>query len=148
MNIAEYIKKECLVMDLSSNIKEDAIAEVAATFSDESVKDKQLFVKEILQREEEGSTGIGFGVAIPHARTDQVKDFVIGFGRSKAGIEFNSIDKQKVHIIFVLGANPDYMSLYLRMLAELAKYLMYEDVREKIIAAADTEYVLRVFNKG
>ncbi|MDP8259961.1 MAG: PTS sugar transporter subunit IIA [Candidatus Gygaella obscura] len=148
MNIVEYIKKDCLVMDLKSTAKEEAVNEIVSCFDSESIKNKKLFIKEILQREEEGSTGIGFGVAIPHARADQVKDFVIGFGRSREGIEFNSIDKNKVHIVFVLGANPNYMSLYLRMLAELAKYLMYEDVREKLLAAENVDDVLGVFNKS
>lgn len=149
MKISTYVKKEYCIMDLKARTKEEAIAEIVASFGTSGkVKDKNAFIAEIMEREALGSTGIGYGVAIPHARTEGVEEFIIGFGRSKEGIDFNALDGAKVNLIFVMGSNPKDMNLYLRLLAELAKNLMDENFRKTILLANSVEEVISAFQKS
>jgi PTS system fructose-specific IIC component len=135
-------------MDLKATKKEDAIREIASCLTNNGkIKDKERFISEILNREALGSTGIGHRVAIPHARTEVVDGFAIGFGRSQAGIDFNALDAEPVNLIFVMGANPQELSLYLRLLAELSKLLMENSFRRELLSARNAEEVIGVIKK-
>ncbi len=148
MKISQYLKKEFCVMDLKADTREDAIREIVGVLDGPgTIKDKEKFIADILEREQLGSTGIGHNVAIPHARTDVVEGFVIGMGKSGKGIDFNSIDGEKVHIIFLMGASVKELNLYLRLLAELSKLLMNSSFREQLMSAQTSEEVLAVFEK-
>ncbi|UCD15304.1 MAG: PTS sugar transporter subunit IIA [Candidatus Omnitrophota bacterium] len=148
MKISEYLTKEHCIMDLKASSKEEAITEIAAHLSDSGkVKDKDKFISDILEREKLGSTGIGNKVAIPHSRTDAVQDFVIGFGRSRRGVEFKALDGEPVNLIFVMGANPKELNLYLRLLAELSKYLMNSHFRADLLSASSHQQVIEILKK-
>ena len=148
MKIADFLKKECCVVKLKSPDKEGAIREMVCCLrEDGKVKDPEKFIKEILKRENMGSTGIGYGVALPHARTDAVSDFVIAFGHSKNGIDFNSLDEDKVKLVFLMGANPHELNLYLRLLAELSKLLLDASFRSLLLKASSREEIIEIFRK-
>jgi fructose-specific phosphotransferase system IIA component len=135
-------------MDLRTSTKEDAIREIVQAMANSGkVKDAGRFTRSILRRESLGSTGIGFGVAIPHARTECVEGFVIGFGRSRTGIDFQSLDGEKVHLIFLMGANPRDLNLYLRLLAELSRLLMNPSFRKELLSAVTCEELINIFKK-
>ena len=148
MIVSDYIKEKFCIMDLKSQNKEDAIKEVAQVL-DGSGKliDKEKFINDVLEREELGSTGIGNNVAIPHARTDAVKGFIMGFGRSVSGIEFKSLDAEKVNLVFLMGADPGELNLYLRILAELSKLLMDSSFRQALISAQNPSEVVSIIKK-
>lgn len=145
--ILRYLKKEHCILDLKAETREAAIEEIARACSRETsgVTDADLFLKDILSREQLGSTGIGFQAAIPHARTTAVNDFVIGIGRSVKGIEFGSVDKEKVHLIFLMGANPEGLNLYLRMLAQVSRFIMDKSFRQKLLNASTSEEIVDIF---
>ncbi len=145
--IFNYLRKENCILDLRSATKEGAIKELARCLSQcgGEVVDRDIFVKEILKRETLGSTGIGFHLAIPHARTKAVNGFVIAVGRSKKGIDFDAVDKEKVHLIFLMGANPRELNQYLRLLAQLSRLIMDKSFRKKIMEAGTPEEVIRGF---
>ncbi|HIE36114.1 MAG TPA: PTS sugar transporter subunit IIA [Candidatus Omnitrophica bacterium] len=148
MKISDYLKKDHCVMELKAENKEEAIKEIVYRLqSSEKILHQEEFIKDILEREDLGSTGIGYGVAIPHARTKAVKDFVIGFGKSLSGIEFNALDGQKVNLIFLMGANLQKLNLYLRLLAELSKLLMNELVRKELLSANECIEIIEVIKK-
>ncbi len=148
MRISDYLKKENCVMNLRAISKEEAVREVAgALVSVGKVKDEERFVQDVLEREKLGSTGIGLKVAIPHAPTDAVNGFVIGFGRSELGIDFQAIDDEKVHLVFVMGTNPEELSLYLKLLSELSRLLRKSDFREALQKATSGEEVVDIFKK-
>lgn len=143
MKISDYLKKEFCIMELKATTKDGAIREIASCLTNNGkIKDREKFISEILKREALGSTGIGHKVAIPHARTEVVEGFAIGFGRSQAGIEFEALDGEKVNLIFVMGANPKELNLYLRLLAELSKLLMENSFRRELLLAKDVETVI------
>lgn len=148
MKISDYFKKEFCIMDLKATKKEEAIREIASCLANNGkIKDKESFINEILKREALGSTGIGHKVAIPHARTEVVNGFAIGFGKSIGGIDFNALDGEKVNLIFVMGANPQELNLYLRLLAELSKLLMENSFRRELFAAKSAEEVIELIKK-
>ncbi len=148
MIVSDYIKEKFCVMDLKAQEKVDAIKEVAQILDGAGrIKDKEKFIADVLEREELGSTGIGNNVGIPHARTDAVKGFVIGFGRSIPGVEFKSLDGAKVNLIFLMGADPTELNLYLRILAELSKLLMDSTFRQALMSAQNPEQVISIIKR-
>ena len=148
MKISNYLKKEFCVMELTATTKEQAIKEIAEQlFQVGKVSSLDKFISDILEREALGSTGIGHNIAIPHARTKAVKHFVIGFGKSKNGIDFKSIDDQKVNLIFLMGADPGDLNLYLRLLAELSKLLMNHSFRMELMSVQDPGQIVSVIEK-
>jgi mannitol/fructose-specific phosphotransferase system IIA component (Ntr-type) len=97
------------------------------------------------QREETMSTGIGFGIAIPHASSEHVTEVVAGFGRSTSGIEFDSLDNELVHFIVLFVVPRDQFQVHLRTLAAIAKFLNDRTVRDELAAATNSEEILKVF---
>lgn len=148
MKISDHLKKEFCIMDLKASDKEAAITEIASAIAaNGNVSDKDQFVKCILERESLGSTGIGHKVAIPHARTESVNGFVIGFGRCSQGLDFKALDGDTVNLVFLMGANPSELNLYLRLLAELSKLLMEEAFRRELISAVNADEVIEIFRR-
>lgn len=148
MKISDYLKKEFCIMDLKATTKEQAIREVASCLTvNGKIKDKEKFIQDILEREGLGSTGIGHKVAIPHSRTEVVNGFAIGFGRSKEGIDFKALDGDKVNLIFLMGANPSELNLYLRLLAELSRLLMENSFRRELVSANTEDEVVNIIRR-
>lgn len=148
MRVSDYLKESFCLMDLKANSREEAIKEIVEQLSQGGgIKNKEKFIEDILEREALGSTGIGKGVAIPHSRTETVKGFVIGFGRTREGIDFKSLDGEKVNLIFLMGADPKELNLYLRILAELSKLLMNNSFRQALISASTPKEVIEIIKK-
>jgi len=146
--ISDYLKDKFCVMNIAADNKDDSIKEIAAVLAEQGkLSDKETFVSDVLGRESLGSTGIGNNVAIPHARTSAVKGFVIGFGKSSQGINFESLDGEKVNLIFLMGADPSELNLYLRLLAELSRLLMNASFRQELISAETGKEVIEVIRK-
>lgn len=97
------------------------------------------------QREETMSTGIGFGIAIPHASSEHVGEVVAAFGRSARGIEFDSLDNELVHFIVLFIVPRDQFQVHLRTLAAIAKFLNDRKVRDELASADDAKEILQVF---
>ena len=148
MKISDYLQKECCIVDLNSTAKQEAIVEIIAQLSARGrVLDKERLIQDVLKREQLGTTGIGHKVAIPHAPSEGVEGFVIGFGRSTQGIDFNSIDGDKVNLIFLMGTNPKELNLYLKLLAKLSKLLNEENFRRELTAAVTADEVVDIFKR-
>lgn len=136
------------IKDLVASSKEKAIAEMVELLATSTkIKDKQALLKTFLEREAILSTGIGLGIAVPHARMPSVDAFVMALGRKKEGIEFGSIDKQPVKLVFAVagpaGAHRDYLK-FLSQVVRLAK--SPKDVA-KILAAATPKEVHDILKK-
>ena len=104
MKLSDHITEDVVCLDIKSSVKGQAIEEMAELFrSSPHISDCDAFIKDVFAREQLGTTGIGKGVAIPHARTDTVKDFVVAIGRSSEGVGFEAIDGQPVKLIILRG---------------------------------------------
>ncbi|WP_432205011.1 PTS sugar transporter subunit IIA [Cetobacterium somerae] len=107
-----------------------------------SVIDEEVFYKEVLEREKIGTTGIGMGVAIPHARTEAIKDIVVSVGLLKEAVDFNSLDEEKVKIIILVGAPKNESKKYLELLSLLSKTFRNKKIRESILESRTTECLI------
>jgi mannitol/fructose-specific phosphotransferase system IIA component (Ntr-type) len=94
------------------------------------------------------STGIGFGIAIPHASSDRVSEVVAAFGRSLDGIEFDSLDNAPVKFIVLFVVPKDQFQTHLRTLAAIAKFLNDRTVRDRLGSAGDAAAIYDVFSSN
>jgi fructose-specific phosphotransferase system IIA component len=148
MRLTEFLRPEFCVMDLKAANKEAAIKELTSVLlSSGKVKDKEDFIKHIMEREQLGSTGIGNRVAIPHAPTQSIDGLVVAFGRSVNGVDFQSLDGDEVNLIFLLGTNPGDLATYLKFLATLSKMLNNRQFREEFMSADSAASLIETIRK-
>lgn len=121
MNISSFLKKENIIIDLKSKTKEKVFEEILSSLKISKEK-KDLILLSLKQREVLGTTGIGNGIAIPHARSVVLNKLSLFVGLSKAGVEYESMDGKPVHLIFLIVAPPlDTSNQYLILLGKIAQ---------------------------
>ncbi|MDP2960866.1 MAG: PTS sugar transporter subunit IIA, partial [candidate division Zixibacteria bacterium] len=114
MKLSKFCAEDLIVFDLKGKTKNEVIEElVNLTSKSKLVKDKEEVLKAVLEREKLVTTGVGYGVAFPHAKTKAVKGIVIAFGRSKAGIDFEAMDKKPAYLFFLIVAPEDAIGAHL-----------------------------------
>ncbi|OIO73656.1 MAG: hypothetical protein AUJ85_07370 [Elusimicrobia bacterium CG1_02_37_114] len=147
MKISDYLKEDIICLDLKSTSKKDVIEELGSIIKNsKEVTDYEMFISDVMEREKLSTTGVGDGVALPHARTNAVSKFVVAFGRSKKEVNFNSIDKKKVNLIFLMGTpKNETLDLYLVLLAHLTRLLRKEDFRQLLLKAERPSEVIKAF---
>ncbi|MFC2060999.1 PTS sugar transporter subunit IIA [Elusimicrobiota bacterium] len=147
MRISDYLKKEVMELDLKAQNKEDAVKELGKIIcKSKHVINCDDFINDVFAREELCTTGIGNEIALPHARTDNVKEFVIAFGKSDKGVEFKSLDNKPVKLIFLMGTpQAEAMKTYLHILAHLTRLLQKEDFRKQLLNANRPAEIIETF---
>ncbi len=139
--VSDYMSVE-LIADLGSTDKDQALKEMVQLISKSSkIVDADAFEDAIYKREKLMSTGIGYGIAVPHAKVKGVTDFTIALGRSKDGIEYESIDDKPVHLIFMIGASDTQDKEYIRLLSRLVLRLKDQKFLKKLIKAKDSNEI-------
>ena len=109
------------------------------------VRDREAILSAVINREKQGSTGLEKGVAIPHARSDGVRELVAALGISKDGLDFDSVDAKPCHLIFLIVAPPQESTRYLKALAAIVSYIAKdEDVISRLRLAASPEEVMSI----
>ena len=130
------------VLLLESTNKEAALRELAKSVSDApEVGDEERLIEAILEREAIMSTGIGLGIAIPHAKIESVSDFVVALGKSNAGIEFESLDEKPVHILVMISGPKNQQERYLQLLAKITLKLKDGAVRRRLLEAPSVDEI-------
>ena len=148
MRITELLTKETIAMDLSATSKDQVIDELVAQLNSAGkLSDEATFKQAIHARESQSTTGIGEGIAIPHAKTDAVQSAAIAFGKSVEGVDYQSLDMQPAHLFFMIAAPAGGAQTHLDALAKLSGILMDEDVRAELLQAKSKEEVLNIINK-
>ncbi|HEY9071001.1 MAG TPA: PTS sugar transporter subunit IIA [Candidatus Ozemobacteraceae bacterium] len=143
--ISELLQENFINLDLDASSKNDAIATLSTMLTTSGkVIDCSSFVRAVLDREKLGSTAIGSGIAIPHARANTVNEVSIAFARCGKGVDFNSVDGDPVHLIFLLAAPIESGSLYLKLLARISRLLRYQDLIDDLKKAQTKEDVIRI----
>lgn len=149
LKISEYLKPEAIMMEIKAKEKIAAINEIVAHMVENNmVNDGEEFIKALAKRENLESTGIGDGIAIPHARTNAVRDLVLAFAQSPEGIDFSSIDGKPSHIIFLIASPESQKSEYIVALAKLSRLLRKTSVREMLRSAKDREEVMDIIRRN
>ncbi|MBL5833196.1 PTS sugar transporter subunit IIA [Bacillus sporothermodurans] len=148
MKITELLTLETIKLGIESTAKKEVVNELVNVLDQAGkLNDKDKYEKAVLAREEQSTTGIGDGIAIPHAKTDAVKAPAIAFGRSTAGVDYESFDGQPSHLFFMIAASEGANNTHLEALSRLSSLLMKDVVRNKLMAASSPEEVIAVFNE-
>lgn len=146
MSIKEMFSKERTEFDLKAKNKDEVIDElIEILYKDGKVTDKEQLKEAVLHREEEFSTGIGMGIAIPHGKCSAVKEPAITFGLSKAGIDYGSMDDKPAHLFFLIAVPETSSDVHLRALSEISRKLMHEDVRKKLKNVDNFDDFINIF---
>ncbi|OPJ56818.1 PTS sugar transporter subunit IIA [Alkalithermobacter paradoxus] len=144
--LRELLSKERVCFDLKAKDKLGVIDELIDILDkDGKLNDKNEFKKAVIKREEEFSTGIGMGVAIPHGKSESVKDPAITFGISKEGIDYESMDGKRAHMFFLISVPENSDNVHLNVLGTISRKLMHESVRNNLLNASSYEDVINAF---
>lgn len=146
LKISNYLDVD-LVVFLQAESRDDALQTLVEEL-DKSGKlpEKKTFFKAILDREKIVSTGIGMGVALPHAKLKDLTEFFIIIGIQKTqGLDWKALDKAPVRIIFMIGGPDDRSSEYLQILSRLTQAIKDEEIRKKLLKAKSSSEVIKLF---
>ena len=146
MDIRSLLMKDIMIMDLKATTKSEVIDEMVHNYYEHGIiDDEDLYKKDIIKREEEGSTGMGDGIAIPNAHDAAVKKPAVQFARSVAGVDYDSMDEQPAHLFFMIAAPEGGDNTHLQALAALSQVLMNPDVVTALKAADTPDKVQDIF---
>lgn len=148
MTLGHLLSAEQIIPKMQSTERWSAIVELVellVRLGKVNPDDQEMVLTALRAREETMSTGIGFGIAIPHASSDRVTEVVAAFGRSPEGIEFDSLDQLPVKFIVLFIVPKDQFQTHLRTLAAIAKFLNDRTVREQLATASDAAEILSIF---
>ncbi|MEK4047901.1 fructose-specific PTS transporter subunit EIIC [Paenibacillus sp. FSL H8-0048] len=147
MKITDLMIQETMIMELQATTKEGVIDELIASLAASGrITDAKLFKEKILEREAQSSTGIGGGIAMPHAKTKAVKEATVVFAKSSAGIDFASLDEAPAHIFFMIAAPDGAGNMHLRTLAALSRLLIESEFIEQLMGAKTPAEVSALFD--
>jgi len=165
MDISRFLKPELIKLEMETEVKcdpdsqlhpekllwirKEAILSELVDLLERSGKvgNKRKFLIDFLNREKKASTGIGHGIAIPHIRSMQAKEFVMGLARSREGYDFDSMDNGLVHLFFVMAAPPYDDTLYLKVFKALAEILRFDYFREELLNASSEYEIIRAIKR-
>ncbi len=148
MKITDLLKKDTVIIDLTATNKADVINELTKKLYEAGrLNSLEGYREAILAREKQSTTGIGEGIAIPHAKTDAVKVPSIAFAKSVNGVDYESLDGQPAHLIFMIAASAGANNEHLETLSRLSSLLMDSKFREELLAAQTAEEVINIIDK-
>src|SRR5437667_10664669 len=151
MSLAELLSADQIIPEMKATERWDAIVEMMDLLvarGQIKPEDRDGILASLKQREETMSTGIGFGIAIPHCSSDRIDDVVAAFGRSTTGIEFDALDNAPVKFVVLFIVPKNQFQTHLRTLASIAKFLNDRGTREKLAGAKSTEEILSIFQNS
>ncbi len=135
------INKEMIVLDSELKDKDDVIQYLAEKAMNLGYVSKvDTYVEAVKKREEEFSTAVGYGVSIPHGKSESVKEAFIAFFRSRNGFQWDNSEESKVNLVFLLGVPENKKeTLHLKILAQISRKLMDETFREQLMNSDETK---------
>lgn len=147
MKLSKFCGEDLISFELRAQAKDQTIKELVDLASNSKlVKEADQLLKDILEREKLVTTGVGYGVAFPHAKSKAVRGIIIAFGRSKPGIDFDSMDKKPVHLFFLIAAPEDAIGAHLNVMARLSFLMKSEKNREKLMKIKSPKELLEVLD--
>jgi len=144
MKILDFLHRSAIISDLNSTEKKEIIKELVIPIASVAGISPEECVRVLMEREQLGSTGIGDGIGIPHGKMKSLDSLVLGFGRSRKGVDFESIDGQPTHIFFILITPENSTGLHLKLLARISKILKNEPFKKKLLNAADQDELFKI----
>jgi len=150
MQIMDFLSKKAITTDIKSAKKEEVVKELVDTLinaGDIEKRHRNKLIDALMAREALGSTAIGQGIAIPHAKSDCVTKLVAAFGLSKKGVDFDSLDGELAHIFFLLVAPGDSAGPHLKALARISRLLKDKYFRDSLRACADDKAIIKIITQ-
>jgi fructose-specific phosphotransferase system IIA component len=147
MKVSELLKPEFIIPELKGESKEDIINELIDLFkNDPRVEDIEKVRSAVLDREKVMSTGVGKGFAIPHGKTNVVKEIVGAFGKIKDGIDYESLDGNPVHLVFLLVGKDNLISTHIKLLSRISRLMNKDDFRHRLTEANTADEIVKLFS--
>lgn len=147
MKILDVLHKETIVADLKAGDKKGILEELVTPVARIANLDRQDLIRVLIDRERLGSTGIGGGIGIPHGKLKNLDGLCLGFGLSRTGVNFESIDGRPTHIFFLLITPENSTGLHLKVLAKISRMLKNDDFKERLMNAADSDEIYAVIKE-
>lgn len=148
MKLSQYLNAHRIIPEIKAETKEGAINEIIDLFKEESsVNDIEKMRAAIFEREKIMSTGVGKNFAIPHGKTNGVNDVICAYGRSIHPINYDSLDKEPVHHLFLIVGRDDMVSLHIKLLSRITRLMAKDSVRDDLMNAKNVEEIYKIFTK-
>lgn len=148
LRISNFLKPDAILMEMAARNKLEAIQALVDFMVERKITgNRDELYNALAKRENLESTGIGDGIAIPHARTDAVADLTLVFARAPEGIDFSAIDGKPSHIIFLIASPENKKSEYIIALAKLSRLLRKQSVRERLRNASGPGEIIAIIKE-
>jgi PTS system nitrogen regulatory IIA component len=147
MKILDVLHKETIIADMTSRTKKEVLDELVAPVARLTAVDRGELVHVLLERERLGSTGIGGGIGIPHGKLKNLDNLIVGFGLSRQGVDFESLDGEPTRIFFLLVTPENSTGLHLKLLARISRILKNEPFKERLLQATDSSEIYTIIKE-
>jgi nitrogen PTS system EIIA component len=147
MKILDVLKTEAINVGLTARDKKGVLDELVTPVAAFAGVTKEQLVKVLLERERLGSTGIGGGIGIPHGKLKSLESLVLGFGLSRQGVNFESMDGKPTHIFFLLLTPEDSAGLHLKLLARISRLLKNDTFKERLMLSQTSEDIITAISE-
>lgn len=164
MNLSRYLTEELVKLEMETEVeefvegssrdkwllrsKEQVLDELVEVLDQGArIGNRSKLLLDFVNREKKATTGIGMGVAIPHIRSLQAKEFMLAFARSSRGYEFDALDAKPVHMFFVMASPPYDDTMYLKAFKSLASMLQYDSFRDELMSVGSPGEVIRALRQ-
>ncbi|HBN26052.1 MAG TPA: PTS fructose transporter subunit IIA [Desulfobacteraceae bacterium] len=147
MKILDVLPEEALIVDLKATDKKGVIEELATPLAKIAGIDFEELIRLLLERERLGSTGIGGGIGIPHGKLKNLESLVLGFGISRMGVDFDSIDEKPVHIFFILLTPENSTGIHLKLLARISMLLKKDLFKQQLMSATNHSEIIDIIKR-
>lgn len=148
MKVYDLLDEKHVIPELNGETKEEIINELIDLFKDdERIIDLEEVRNAVLEREKVMSTGVGKNFAIPHGKCNAVKEIIGAFGKTTRDIDYDSLDDQPVHLVFLLVGKDNLVSTHIKLLSRVSRLMNKDDFRTRLTEAADAKTILEIFKK-
>jgi len=148
MKVFELLNTKYVLTEFKSENKDDVINELIELLKgDERILDLDDVRKCVFDREKIMSTGVGKGFAIPHGKTNSVSDILAAFGKSEKPIDYNSLDGEPVHLVFLLIGKENLVGKHIKLLSRISRLMNNDEFRKRLIEAESKESTLKIFKE-
>ena len=148
MKVFELLDEKFILTDFKSDDKESVINELIDLYKgNDKVNDIEKVRTAILDREKIMSTGVGKGFAIPHGKTNAVNDVIAAFGKTTRDIDYNALDGNPVHLVFLLVGREDMVSKHIKSLSRISRLMNKDEFRERLVNSNSKEEIISIFKE-
>jgi len=147
MKICDVLDRKSILPDLKAQNKKGILEELVVPVAEVAGVSQKDLAKVLMERERLGSTGIGGGIGIPHGKMKNLESLVLGFGLSRKGVDFESLDGLPTHIFFLLVTPENSTGLHLKLLARISRILKNDPFKSRLLEASDGDEILGIIKE-